>query len=486
MMFYEVEVLWYGLDAPDGLYRRMSFLFSFIIIRCGYECLSENDENKKLEWKKILVLLLSLAVDLYYNQVSFAFSIVSIVLYYIFRDKKKETCVIFTMELFLMTFYGFCENGYTEVPCANLTVEREEKQNTERTSAIFEENPNISLVTKEYNTFSVFVSGCNLNVCNLFFSLGHLGGNTNYMSNVTLPSSLYTLLGTDTIISDQEEYVPYFVPDEENSDEEQGRYVYQNTRNLPIGYIVPDNMLDYEGTSKNIFENNNELTQLVVGEDIYSDIPFELNDSKLSFTADKDYEEILVSSLFDTATSEAENFYGNVFVYVDGEKICTKKTNANTSGYTYTIYLHDIKKGDKVLVEYSEMYFETTTASVEEFHKDAFDKFYNVLSQEVLENTSYSNGIYAGQITCRKDSTLMITVPYDVCLKAYVDGEETEIMPVLKDALCGINITAGEHNIVLSYEDDILPYTMGISLIFITFNVLLLTFHKRFDKKKML
>ena len=67
-----------------------------------------------------------------------------------------------------------------------------------------------------------------------------------------------------------------------------------------------------------------------------------------------------------------------------------------------------------------------------------------------------------GHIDVKETGRLILSIPADEGWKLYVDGIRTEIEP-WQDALIGVSLTPGEHEIYLRYETPGLAVGMMIS-----------------------
>ena len=85
----------------------------------------------------------------------------------------------------------------------------------------------------------------------------------------------------------------------------------------------------------------------------------------------------------------------------------------------------------------------------------------SILGDEQLEVTSYDETSIAGHIDVKEDGLLFLSIPYAEGWKAVVDGEEAEIVPI-QDALMGIRLEKGSHDISLKYTPA--GFTLGLAV----------------------
>jgi uncharacterized membrane protein YfhO len=81
---------------------------------------------------------------------------------------------------------------------------------------------------------------------------------------------------------------------------------------------------------------------------------------------------------------------------------------------------------------------------------DALDAAYSTLTGQTFSTESVSDTSVEGSITVTEAGRLVFSIPADEGWTLYVDGAETEIEP-FSDALIGVYLTEGEHEISLKY-----------------------------------
>lgn len=461
MTFYDIEKIWYAGDPPDGVYRRMAFIWSFLIIECG--CMYLN-KYKKISIKEIIRVGAVLFAPLIFmflcgNKWGTLFNVLFIVAYLYLLEKKDfgkcKTAAI--LELALSSFLMVCVLGYYTLNDVDIKIEEE---NNARYISLYDfiidnkvnENDNIG-------NFSTYFSGLNLNVCELLFSLNKNAGNTSYCLDVAYYPLETSLFGIDYIYTKNEEDLFKF----ELISEYNGNYIYKNKLSTSIGYIVPGDIDEYKGSNNTVYDNQNELTYLMYGENIFkdTDIIGNISSNSINFIVDSDYEILMLTY---NAESNDDAYYYDVIITINNE-LYSKKLGSLKK--RKTIYLEDLKKGDIISIDFDyDGMLDLKLLGIKEFDKDSFMRWHDNLTKEMLENVEYGDNEYRATINCSKDdSFLLITIPYNKNLSAYIDGENIEITPTLKGALCGLKIDKGKHKVILRYENKILKYTFIVSII---------------------
>lgn len=137
----------------------------------------------------------------------------------------------------------------------------------------------------------------------------------------------------------------------------------------------------------------------------------------------------------------------NRFVYISQGNITTAKT----------ITVNEDISFDRIAIAF---YEETDDYSFEEsyfvtYNKDSILEPYQDLSANQLDISIFSDDHIEGTVTATPDKPILfLSIPYDKCWHATVDGVSVPVYPVLEDAFCCLVLEEGEHNIVLDYEAE--------------------------------
>ncbi len=93
-----------------------------------------------------------------------------------------------------------------------------------------------------------------------------------------------------------------------------------------------------------------------------------------------------------------------------------------------------------------------------------FREGYDVLNASTLKLTEFSNTRVAGTISCNRDGLLYTSIPQNgTSWSATVDGKEAEIV-LVGDAMIGLELTEGDHEIVFTYRNAAFELGWKISL----------------------
>jgi hypothetical protein len=154
----------------------------------------------------------------------------------------------------------------------------------------------------------------------------------------------------------------------------------------------------------------------------------------------------------------ARNFF---YVYLNGQYLFSESMTL-----PQTIAVSQVKPGDvvelKILCKAGENSSMNIHAAL--LNDALFRQGYDILNASTLRLTEFSTTRVEGIINCNRDGLLYTSIPQDGNWKAVVDGEKVE--PVLVgDAMIGLNLTKGSHEIVFVYENTAFTYGTLISVV---------------------
>lgn len=250
--------------------------------------------------------------------------------------------------------------------------------------------------------------------------------------------------------------------------------VVTNDNVLNVGYMVPGAVAYYNTVKGNPWVNNNELLSIMTGEeikvyDVTEDVDIltdnvnvikEGNKIILQRDAGSDYEDIVFAIPSDDreAYLYIDNDYhrfilGSAYYYGGDENsylrngyLSTpflKKMDLTENGYVAGAYMDEDS--------WDEMELTSVTAAY--LNKDELTKAYDALKDNQFEVSTYKDGFIKGKVTADGTKDLLfMSIAYDENWKAYVDGVETEIIPVIDDTFMGIKLNEGEHEVVFKYK----------------------------------
>ena len=105
----------------------------------------------------------------------------------------------------------------------------------------------------------------------------------------------------------------------------------------------------------------------------------------------------------------------------------------------------------------------------------SFDKAYSALADEQLKIDKFSDSDIYGTIDVKNDGVMFLSIPYEKGWSVYVDGKKAETVRLMQ-AMLGVKLQQGRHEIRLKYIPEGLVTGMAVSsvslLLFMLFAVI--------------
>lgn len=244
--------------------------------------------------------------------------------------------------------------------------------------------------------------------------------------------------------------------------------LYEMRHPVYMGYMVNDDILDWNTDESQLFDGQNDFVKKAVGMEPFmkilprtgtvqvdygylneqdnGDYNFIITDDKsgvmLSYVVPEDMDLYIYSY--------SSKDYGFRNVKVDGELVY--------SDYEYrtigTIHVGEVKKGQVVTVMQILTGYIAQDASfhyqMASFDSDQYEKIYEKLSDNVMEVKEFKDTYVKGEIDVKKDGILMTSIPAKDGFTVYVDGIKTDYKSV-NNALIGIPLETGNHVVEFRY-----------------------------------
>ena len=270
---------------------------------------------------------------------------------------------------------------------------------------------------------------------------------------------------------------------------------YQNNYVLNIGYPVSNEIIGWDAsTYNNPVEAQEEYFKLATGIDglyeriydyefIYGNVlsidRFNIENETFSINKiDDNYDGALTVDI--TAKDNS-----NIYVYVYSRNLDTVSVFSQALTTTMTVndgYILDLgchTPGELISIEMP-LKDDCNSASVDfvvfTVNHEKFVEGYNKLQQGQIEYSKFDETLITGSFVAEKDEILYTSIPYDESWSVYIDGKRVpkDDIFAISDALIGVNVTEGEHEITFIYEAQGLKECIVISTLFI---IILLIFY---------
>ncbi len=253
--------------------------------------------------------------------------------------------------------------------------------------------------------------------------------------------------------------------------ESSGKFAaYENKYWLPIAYCVNSDVKKWRaGNYDNPFTNQTEYFKRTTGvDDIFS--PVELTDYTLmnldeenSFFSGTMFNYTKADSQSEASATVSYNLTegGNVYAYVDSESVeeatisCSNfECNQDlTEPYICDLGWHEADEVVDITLPVSDEY---TSGSIDCYvytlNEKNFKKGYEILKAGSMENITVTDTSVSGTVNAEKDCVLYTSIPYDKGWHVTVDGKEVSTLHLSDNALVGVDLKAGEHDVEFTYH----------------------------------
>ncbi|MCL1829673.1 MAG: YfhO family protein, partial [Oscillospiraceae bacterium] len=241
---------------------------------------------------------------------------------------------------------------------------------------------------------------------------------------------------------------------------------FENTRYLPLGFMASELAEDYAPDERNPFLSQNDLFRRMTGleGDLFSFVEPAFTRHRNYDVTEKAFGEYSYKSIGDEDDGRLRWDYimpagGLLFGYCDfdrtGEILVVSGGKALQSinlEKDFIFTMGNFGKGDAVsLTVDANTDFGSAVIYVAFFNASLFDKGYEMLAQNTMELTVFSDTRVTGHITAEKDGLLYTSIPYEKGWRARVDGEETEIITI-GGSMSALRLKAGGHEIEFTYR----------------------------------
>ena len=332
-----------------------------------------------------------------------------------------------------------------------------------------------------YNGISAFTSSANVKVTEFMQALGYGAKNTynRYCYEEASPvSNLF--LGIKYMIERS--------GDDKDSScfTELHRYgdvaLLQNNYYLPLGFLAEEELAEYSFSADyDGFRFQNDLMRAATGMEgelwrilSGSDLEIDAEDVDITDTDPSGYctyeNGMNGATITYTYTVPADGFMcvsldfpkrNNVSLWKNGEKVYSE-----TMTLPQMMAVGDVRTGDRVQIKATcksanEKGSLTIGAAV--LDMELFAQSYGVLSASTLELMEFTTTEVSGTVDCNRDGLLYTSIPQNGNWFATVDGEPAETVAV-GDAMVGVLLTEGYHEVTFEYRNEAFSWGWKISL----------------------
>ena len=487
--------IWHGLNYPDSLPARQSFIYSFLLIVMSYEVyhtIKQADKKAILHGYLIAAGFLLLCEKFVDHEdfitgiqlITLLFVTAYAVLLYCYQNKKSSLAkgVILAFTVIVVVTEVTVNAVNTTYTTTNRTDYLKKQQAYKDLYQYTQENENsiyrIELFTRltkndgtlaGYPTATVFSSTLNSQVMNLYKRLGMRYSKVFYSFEGATPLTS-ALLNVNYMFGDSEEYEnPLFCVEKTNDEV----YLYKNQVTLPFGYVAPPNFdLPEDDKESAITVQNKMVRELLGGKELFAMQTANSKDDDVVFTAKEDG--IYYAQMSNGGTSKLKIMGGSP----NEVKIKDLKKSS-------IVYLGYLKEGQIITLSNDDTDDSTpkVSAGIYRLNEEALEQVIEKLSQNHLVVDNFGSDYINGHISMDEAGRVILSVPCEKGWQVLVNGESVE-PSTFGDALVAFDFEPGEYEIAMKYIPE--GKYLGMILSFISLLLFCaITFLKKSNKKHL-
>lgn len=491
----KLDFIWHGFHFPNQLPYRYTFMICFLLIAMAYQVFQRVDEIRVnhlwillaagggyyLLAQKILTEHIK-DLDLFvYSGLAWLALYVAILLLYKKGRLPKNlllilTVILLTCEMASNTCTSIDQVGTTQRSnyYANEADIAKLVKKTEGTDDRFgrtEMNDNYILncpAMYHYKGISQFSSSLNANATALMEHIGVEGApdknrfnynQTDPVTNAML--NIRYLIGKNLPIDDS---------DFKQIAKSGNSRLYESIYPLSIGYMTADTIRTWNYEQENPFMVLDDYVRAVTQNkytSVFTEIePVDVSAAniELSSTGDGMWDSTLKN---ETKKSKTILTYqaqqtGKQYLFIeadDADAITVSQENKDDkieirNDCGSIVNLGEMDSGTKftVTIEYKEGKGGSVVSHVCTMDEAVWQDAYKMLSASMLDVTDYGDSCLKGTINVQEDGVFVTSVPYEAGWKLKVDGHTREINELIGGAWISTSLSAGEHQIELSFR----------------------------------
>lgn len=493
-----LSFIWHGFHFPNGLPGRFSFLYIFVLLVMCYQVVA-NIRYFKL-WQVIVAFVFGSGLIVAYlllgekeqPMYSVVTTVVFVCVYFcvlcmlnqrLFRKSILQYIlfIVLVVEAAGNGIYGLAMNGtitrsrylwdQKDIEVLRNMVDKEnEFFRMERND--FEGRDDV--VFNNLRGFSLFSSTVNDNLNAVLDKLGFFssGNKYSYEGATTITDAIF---GIRYLVADELlEGVRNFSIIDGSGD----IFLYENYKALSLGFMVDENLMNWNYNLESPFLVLNNFAAVTTGVTGFVYSPVEVNDPEATgctiesvvgntYSYSKTGDDGKVTFKIDHTADK------DLYLYFEARHCTSMKLNVGGETTTYDDqqgHIVQIGKHDSsvdVSVEFI-LDNEYSTGDIKmylvEYHSDVFDTFYNELSRNQWEITTFNSTHVAGRITAESNQIMFTSIPYEKGWTVRVDGEKVEPGNLGK-AFLTVYLEPGEHYVEMTYVPEGLKSGCIISVI---------------------
>ena len=491
----KLDFIWHGFHFPNQLPYRYTFMICFLLIGMAYQVFQRVDEIRVnhlwillaagggyylLAQKILTEHIKDLDLFVYSGLAWLALYVAILILYKKGRLPKNLllilTVILLTCEMASNTCTSIDQVGTTQRSnyYANEADIAKLVKKTEGTGERFgrtEMNDNYILncpAMYHYKGISQFSSSLNANVTALMEHIGVEGApdknrfnynQTDPVTNAML--NIRYLIGKNLPIDDS---------DFKQIAKSGNSRLYESIYPLSIGYMTADTIRTWNYEQENPFMVLDDYVRAVTQNkytSVFTEIePVDVSAAniELSSTGDGMWDSTLKNETKKSKTILTYQAHqaGKQYLFIEAddadaitvsqEKKDDKIEIRNDCGSIVNLGEMDSGTEFTVTIEYKEGKGGSVVSHVCTMDEAVWQDAYKMLSASMLDVTDYGDSCLKGTINVQEDGVFVTSVPYEAGWKLKVDGHTREINELIGGAWISTSLSAGEHQIELSFR----------------------------------
>lgn len=459
------DFIWHGLNFPDSLPGRQSFLYIFILL---FICVDAVLHIHDLPDRSVIHCYLGAAAFLLFSEkfatgddyipglqlVTLLFVTIYGVLLYIYkrRKAKKVRVILLAAAIVLVIAESTINTANTTLGTTSRTDylgkiedyqkmarEADDRRDTFFRLEKFEKKTKNDGTLAGFSTASVFSSTMNSSVMDLYKRLGMRHSKVFYCFEGATPF-VQALFNVDFMLAEDEVYEnEYYTKKAQSGDV----ILLENAIRLPLGYVAPSGYDLQEGYKNNPVELQNRMVNdLGVEGDLLQPTSYEKDGDDIILTAGK--AGLYYAKISNSGTKKIKISGGSL----DGKTFKDLKIGA-------LLYLGYLESGEEVRLVNDDSSDDTKTVAAEGYRLDqdvcreAIDK----LGSVHMEMKEFDAKKIEGSISLSKAGRVILSVPAEKGWKVNVNGQPTEPAK-FGEALMAFDLEPGIYTISMHYVPE--------------------------------
>ena len=457
-----LDFIWHGLNYPDSLPARQSFIYIFLILVMCYEAWHhiETVQPKTICYSFMAAVGFLLFVEKFVEHedfatgvevLNFAFVAVYAILLYFYCTRKDETWkrVVAYLALIVVILEAAFNTSYTSLGTTSRSAYLGQLQDYENlyeyTKAQEDSLYRIEKFARKtkndgtlvgYPTASVFSSTMNSHVMDLYKALGMRHSKVYYGFDGATAFTA-ALLNVNYMFGEGEQYENALYELLESSGDIS---LYESKVTLPFGYVAPTGYdVETDTQTAGIRLQNNLVKDLGVSGKLLEKVSAKASNDDVRLVAEEAgiYYGVVTAS----GTKKIEIIGGQM----DGHVFNDLKNGA-------ILYLGHLDVGKTLTLTNGDENDESQQIKVDAYrlNEDVLKEAIDTLSKQHLKEVVYDSDYLTGNLHLEEAGRLILSIPYEDGWIVYLNG--TEVEPQLfGGALIAIDLEAGDYSIEMKY-----------------------------------